>query len=350
MHHPVHISLFSFLSSPCTPTCALSLSQCELSIPAQSVAACWPPLPYSRTACVRGGVSPVPKQSGRFFFVSCRSMCALSLVCPPPHTPHPPTHRLDDAWPEEATDVSTLHAAVGPVRLSMAGGGGQAPPRSAPRRPAAPPAVTHLAAAAPTPLSPARPPAHAGVYTSRFTPPKGRRPSAAGPLAAATALAGGPAGAAPPTTSAARRPPSADAPVPSAAEVQRQVDDFLLALPLGTSPSDVAVEDAVAAALTRALLGRARLQARVNEWAGVAAELRGVKSPGGPPGPGRQGGRRGGRGGGGPAGVGRPRLSGGRGCASGRGRFSCRRPERCRGRRRRRGRRCCRCGVRHGPR
>ena len=61
--------------------------------------------------------------------------------------------------------------------------------------------------------------------------------------------------------------------MPTPADVQKQVDAFLMSLPLGTSRADAEVEDAVAAAMTAALLSSADAVSRLNEVSARAREL-----------------------------------------------------------------------------
>ena len=61
--------------------------------------------------------------------------------------------------------------------------------------------------------------------------------------------------------------------MPTPADVQKQVDAFLMSLPLGTSRADAEVEDAVAAAMTAALLSTADAVSRLNEASARAGEL-----------------------------------------------------------------------------
>ncbi len=48
--------------------------------------------------------------------------------------------------------------------------------------------------------------------------------------------------------------------------IRHDVDQFLVALPLGTSPDDAAVEEAVASKLYEALLSKAVMQHKLTEW------------------------------------------------------------------------------------
>ena len=48
--------------------------------------------------------------------------------------------------------------------------------------------------------------------------------------------------------------------------IRHDVDQFLVALPLGTSPEDAAVEDAVASKLYEALLSKAVMQHKLTDW------------------------------------------------------------------------------------
>ncbi|DBA80219.1 TPA: hypothetical protein ACH3X2_007455 [Trebouxia sp. C0005] len=56
--------------------------------------------------------------------------------------------------------------------------------------------------------------------------------------------------------------------------IRHDVDQFLVALPLGTSPDDAAVEEAVASKLYEALLSKAVMQHKLTEWAQVATQLK----------------------------------------------------------------------------
>ena len=48
--------------------------------------------------------------------------------------------------------------------------------------------------------------------------------------------------------------------------IKHDVDQFLVALPLGTSPDDAAVEEAVASKLYEALLSKAVMQHKLTDW------------------------------------------------------------------------------------
>ena len=48
--------------------------------------------------------------------------------------------------------------------------------------------------------------------------------------------------------------------------IRHDVDQFLVALPLGTSTDDAAVEEAVASKLYEALLSKAVMQHKLTEW------------------------------------------------------------------------------------
>ena len=48
--------------------------------------------------------------------------------------------------------------------------------------------------------------------------------------------------------------------------IKHDVDQFLVALPLGTSPNDAAVEEAVASKLYEALLSKAVMQHKLTDW------------------------------------------------------------------------------------
>lgn len=48
--------------------------------------------------------------------------------------------------------------------------------------------------------------------------------------------------------------------------IRHDVDQFLVALPLGTSPDDAAVEEAVASKLYEALLSKAVMQHKLTDW------------------------------------------------------------------------------------
>ena len=50
------------------------------------------------------------------------------------------------------------------------------------------------------------------------------------------------------------------------ATIRHDVDQFLVGLPLGTSPDDAAVEEAVACKLYEALLSKAVMQHKLTEW------------------------------------------------------------------------------------
>jgi len=52
--------------------------------------------------------------------------------------------------------------------------------------------------------------------------------------------------------------------------IRHDVDQFLVALPLGTGPDDAAVEEAVASKLYEALLSKAVMQHKLTEWYGFA--------------------------------------------------------------------------------
>ncbi|KAL0024762.1 hypothetical protein WJX79_003338 [Trebouxia sp. C0005] len=56
--------------------------------------------------------------------------------------------------------------------------------------------------------------------------------------------------------------------------IRHDVDQFLVALPLGTSPDDAAVEEAMASKLYEALLSKAVMQHKLTEWAQVATQLK----------------------------------------------------------------------------
>ena len=64
--------------------------------------------------------------------------------------------------------------------------------------------------------------------------------------------------------------PDASGPAPFSADwkaaVQLSVDSFMLALPLGASPQDAAIEEAVARRLYDAEIGQATLQKSLCEW------------------------------------------------------------------------------------
>ena len=51
--------------------------------------------------------------------------------------------------------------------------------------------------------------------------------------------------------------------------IRHDVDQFLVALPLGTSPDDASVEEAVASKLYEALLSKAVMQHKLTEWYGT---------------------------------------------------------------------------------
>ena len=48
--------------------------------------------------------------------------------------------------------------------------------------------------------------------------------------------------------------------------IRHNVDQFLVALPLGTGPDDAAVEEAVASKLYEALLSKAVMQHTLTDW------------------------------------------------------------------------------------
>ena len=48
--------------------------------------------------------------------------------------------------------------------------------------------------------------------------------------------------------------------------IRHDVDQFLVALPLGTGPDDAAVEEAVASKLYEALLSKAVMQHKLTDW------------------------------------------------------------------------------------
>ena len=50
------------------------------------------------------------------------------------------------------------------------------------------------------------------------------------------------------------------------AVIRHDVDQFLVALPLGTGPDDAAVEEAVASKLYEALLSKAVMQHKLTDW------------------------------------------------------------------------------------
>ncbi|KAL4436509.1 hypothetical protein ABPG75_003648 [Micractinium tetrahymenae] len=66
--------------------------------------------------------------------------------------------------------------------------------------------------------------------------------------------------------------------LPSAARagILREVDSFVMSLPLGTSPGDAEIEEAVASRLYRAELGAAEARAKLGEWSKLAMELKEV--------------------------------------------------------------------------
>ena len=48
--------------------------------------------------------------------------------------------------------------------------------------------------------------------------------------------------------------------------IRRDVDHFLVVLPLGTGPDDAVLEEAVASKLYEALLSKAVMQHKLTEW------------------------------------------------------------------------------------
>ncbi|KAK9806974.1 hypothetical protein WJX72_009163 [[Myrmecia] bisecta] len=63
-------------------------------------------------------------------------------------------------------------------------------------------------------------------------------------------------------------------------EIQKHVDEFVVALPLGTTLDDAYVEEQVAAALYQALMERADLQLKLTQWVKVAGDLKEAAGPG----------------------------------------------------------------------
>lgn len=51
--------------------------------------------------------------------------------------------------------------------------------------------------------------------------------------------------------------------------IRHDIDQFLVALPLGTGPDDAAVEEAVASKLYEALLSKAVMQHKLTDWWGT---------------------------------------------------------------------------------